>query len=43
VALSFDGTEIQPPRLRQYFVIHGRATIEEGGAPELLQELARVC
>lgn len=42
VAISFEGTEIQPPGLRQYVVVHGRATIEEGGAPELLQELARV-
>jgi PPOX class probable F420-dependent enzyme len=42
VALSFEGTEIQPPGLLQYVVVHGRATIEEGGAPELLQELARV-
>ena len=42
VAVSFEGTEIQPPGLRQYAVVHGRATIEEGGAPELLQELARV-
>jgi len=42
VALSFEGTEIQPPGLRQYLVVRGRATIEEGGAAELLQELARV-
>ena len=42
VALSFEGTRIRPPGLREYVVIHGRATIEEGGAPELLQELARV-
>jgi PPOX class probable F420-dependent enzyme len=42
VALSFEGTEIQPPGLRQYLVVHGRATVEEGGAPELLQELAYV-
>jgi PPOX class probable F420-dependent enzyme len=42
VALSFEGTEIQPPGLQQYVVVHGRATIEEGGAPEMLQELARV-
>ena len=42
VALSFEGTEIQPPGLLEYIVVHGRATIEEGGAPELLQELARV-
>jgi PPOX class probable F420-dependent enzyme len=42
VAVSFEGTKIQPPGLREYVVVHGRATIEEGGAPELLQELARV-
>ena len=42
VALSFEGTEIQPPGLRHYAVVHGRATVEEGGAPELLQELAHV-
>jgi hypothetical protein len=42
VALSFEGTQIQPPGLRQYVVVHGRATIELGGAPDLLQELARV-
>ena len=42
VALSFEGTEIHPPGLREYLVVRGRASIEEGGAPELLQELARV-
>jgi PPOX class probable F420-dependent enzyme len=42
VAISFEGTTIRPPGLREYAVVHGRATIEEGGAPELLQELARV-
>ncbi len=42
VAVSFEGTRIQPPGLREYVVVHGRATIEEGGAPELLQDLARV-
>ncbi len=40
VVLSFEGTEIQPPGLKQYLVVHGRAQVEEGGAPELLQELA---
>jgi PPOX class probable F420-dependent enzyme len=40
VAVSFEGTRIHPPGLREYLVVHGRATIEEGGAPELLQELA---
>jgi PPOX class probable F420-dependent enzyme len=42
VAISFEGTRIQPPGLREYVVVHGRATIEEGGAAELLQELAHV-
>lgn len=42
VAVSFEGTRIRPPGLREYVVVHGRATIEEGGAPELLQELAHV-
>lgn len=42
VTLSFEGTEIRPPGLREYLVVHGTATIEEGGAPELLQELAHV-
>jgi PPOX class probable F420-dependent enzyme len=42
VAVSFEGTKIRPPGLREYVVIRGRATIEEGEAPELLQELAHV-
>jgi PPOX class probable F420-dependent enzyme len=42
VSVSFEGTVIRPPGLREYLVVHGSATIEEGGAPELLQELARV-
>jgi PPOX class probable F420-dependent enzyme len=42
VTVSFEGIRIQPPGLREYVVAHGRATIEEGGAPELLQELAHV-
>jgi PPOX class probable F420-dependent enzyme len=40
VALSIEGTELQPPGLKQYLVVHGTARITEGGAPELLQELA---
>jgi PPOX class probable F420-dependent enzyme len=40
VSLSIEGTEIQPPGLLQYLVAHGRARVTEGGAPELLQELA---
>ena len=42
VAISFEGTRIRPPGLREYLVIHGRAAIEEGGAAELLQRLAHV-
>jgi PPOX class probable F420-dependent enzyme len=42
VAISFEGTEIHPPGLREHLVVHGSATIEEGGAAALLQELARV-
>jgi PPOX class probable F420-dependent enzyme len=42
VSLSIEGTEIQPPGLKQYLVVHGRARIEAGGAPELLQRLAHV-
>src|SRR3712207_399766 len=40
VAVSFEGTELHPPGLREYLVIRGRGAIEEGGAPELLQQLA---
>jgi PPOX class probable F420-dependent enzyme len=42
VTLSIEGTEVQPPGLKQYLVVHGRARVVEGGAPELLQKLARV-
>src|SRR4051812_9548175 len=42
VVVSFEGTEIQPPGLRHYAVVHGTATVEEGGAADLLQELAHV-
>jgi PPOX class probable F420-dependent enzyme len=42
VALSIEGTQIQPPGLKQYLVVHGRARLVEGGAPELLQRLAYV-
>lgn len=42
VTVSFEGSEIQPPGLKQYLIVHGRASLEEGGAPELLQQLAHV-
>lgn len=40
VALSIETEKTNEFGLREYLVIHGRATIEEGGAPELLQRLA---
>jgi PPOX class probable F420-dependent enzyme len=42
VALSMEGTEVQPPGLHQYVVVHGTARITEGGGPQLLQQLAHV-
>ena len=42
VALSIEGTEIHPPGLKEYLVIHGRARVVEGGAADLLQRLAHV-
>ena len=42
VALSVEGTVVQPPGLKQYLVVHGRARITDGGAAELLQRLAHV-
>ena len=41
VVITFEGTEIHDPGMREYLVVHGTAAIEEGGAPELLQELAK--
>jgi PPOX class probable F420-dependent enzyme len=40
VTLSMEGTEISGIGLKEYLVVHGRARIEEGGGPELLQHLA---
>ena len=42
VTFSFEGTRIHPPGLKEYLVVKGRARIESGGAPELLQRLAHV-
>jgi PPOX class probable F420-dependent enzyme len=42
VVVSFEGTRIHPPGLKEYLVVHGRARVTEGGAPELLQQLAYV-
>ena len=42
VALSLETARVNEHGLREYLVVHGRASVEEGGAPELLQRLARV-
>jgi PPOX class probable F420-dependent enzyme len=42
VAVTFEGSRIHPPGLKEYLVVHGRARVTEGGAPELLQRLAYV-
>jgi PPOX class probable F420-dependent enzyme len=42
VAVSFQGSAIRPPGLLEYLVVYGSATLEEGGAAELLQDLAHV-
>ncbi|HWC13463.1 MAG TPA: TIGR03618 family F420-dependent PPOX class oxidoreductase [Actinomycetota bacterium] len=41
VAISIAGTKVHPPGLKEYLVVYGTARITEGGAPEMLQELAR--
>ena len=40
VAISFESGTQNGMGLDEYLVVYGRARIEEGGAPELLQELA---
>ena len=42
VVVSFEGTRMHPPGLKEYLVVHGHARVTEGGAPELLQRLAHV-
>lgn len=42
VALSLETDHVEPSGLRRYLVVHGRARIVPGGAPELLQRLAEV-
>jgi PPOX class probable F420-dependent enzyme len=42
VALSMEGTGLEPSGLKQYLVVHGTARVTEGGGPALLQELAHV-
>jgi PPOX class probable F420-dependent enzyme len=40
IALSLEATGANPVGMRHYLVVHGRARIEQGGAPEWLQHLA---
>jgi PPOX class probable F420-dependent enzyme len=40
VSLSLETGVTNAMGLREYVVVHGRAVIEEGGGPELLQRLA---
>jgi len=40
VAITFECDTKSAMGLSEYLVIYGQATIEEGGAPQLLQELA---
>ena len=42
VALSFETDRVNDIGLTEYLVVYGRARIEEGGAPELLQKLAHI-
>ena len=41
VTLSFETAIVNEMGLTEYLVVKGRARVTEGGAPELLQELAR--
>jgi PPOX class probable F420-dependent enzyme len=40
ITLSLESSAMNERGLQEYLVVHGRARIEEGGAPELLQRLA---
>lgn len=40
VVISFEGERTNEIGMREYLVVHGRGRVTEGGAPELLQELA---
>jgi PPOX class probable F420-dependent enzyme len=42
VVLSIETSELSDRGLRKYLVVHGRATVQEGGAPALLQDFAHV-
>ena len=40
VAISVESSNVNAWGLRQYLVVYGIATVTEGGAPEMLQDLA---
>lgn len=40
IAISIQGEGLSERGLTRYLVVHGTARIQEGGAPELLQQLA---
>jgi PPOX class probable F420-dependent enzyme len=40
VSISLEGRDANAIGMRHYLVVHGRARVTEGGAPELLQRLA---
>jgi hypothetical protein len=40
VAVSFEASENNETGMSHYLVVHGRARLTEGGAPELLHRLA---
>lgn len=42
IALSVESAEVNAMGMREYLVLQGLATVEAGGAPELLQRLAHV-
>ncbi|MFP5256859.1 MAG: PPOX class F420-dependent oxidoreductase [Acidimicrobiia bacterium] len=41
IVLSVESGEAAASGMREYLVVQGRARVEPGGAPQLLQELAR--
>ena len=40
IVLSFEAQTTNAMGITEYLIVHGRATVVEGGAPELLQEQA---
>ncbi len=42
VLLTVEAEGANPVGMANYLIVHGRATLQEGGAPELLQQLAEV-